>query len=91
MECKAYGIARMLYTDNDGNLETMQKINAEYDRLFKILKDKYENSNADRAGTNTYFYSLHNTRIVSVCYPYMLPVSQWLNTSAAAKKNSYPK
>ena len=32
------------HPDNGGNLETMQEINAEYDRLFKVLKDQHENN-----------------------------------------------
>ncbi len=34
----------MHHPDNAGNLEIMKKINAEYDKLFKILKDQHENS-----------------------------------------------
>lgn len=34
------------HPDNGGNVSEMQEINAEYDRLFKILKDKHENNSA---------------------------------------------
>lgn len=34
------------HPDKGGILEIMQEINAEYDRLFKILKDQHENNNA---------------------------------------------
>lgn len=35
------------HPDNGGDLATMQEINAEYDKLFKILKDKHESKTAD--------------------------------------------
>lgn len=35
------------HPDNGGNLELMQEINAEYDKLFKVLKDKHESKTAD--------------------------------------------
>jgi len=31
-------LLKLHHPDNGGNLEIMQEINAEYDRLFKILK-----------------------------------------------------
>lgn len=37
-------LLKLHHPDNGGNLEIMQGINAEYDRLFKILKDRHENS-----------------------------------------------
>ena len=47
------------HPDNGGNLETMQEINAEYDRLFKILKDQHENNcSSDRANTSTDYNSM---------------------------------
>ena len=33
------------HPDNGGNLKTMQEINAEYDRMFKMLKDQHESNN----------------------------------------------
>ena len=36
------------HPDNGGDLATMQEINAEYDKLFKILKDKHESKTADK-------------------------------------------
>ena len=43
------------HPDNGGNLELMQEINAEYDKLFKILKNQHESnysSDSDTANTN---------------------------------------
>lgn len=34
------------HPDNGGNVADMQSINAEYDKLFKMLKDRHENSQA---------------------------------------------
>ena len=34
-------LLKIHHPDNGGNLENMQQINAEYDKLFKILKDKH--------------------------------------------------
>ncbi len=31
------------HPDNGGNVADMQKVNAEYDRLFKLMKDKHGN------------------------------------------------
>lgn len=45
-------LLKLYHPDNGGNLETMQEINAEYDRMFKMLKDQHENvnrSNCDNA------------------------------------------
>lgn len=36
----------------------MQEINAEYDRLFKILKDQHENNNADSGTADTNFNNM---------------------------------
>lgn len=36
------------HPDNGGDLATMQEINAEYDKLFKILKDKHESKATDK-------------------------------------------
>lgn len=35
------------HPDNGGNVADMQEINAEYDQLFKVLKDKHESTTAD--------------------------------------------
>ena len=40
-------LLKLHHPDNGGDLETMQEINCEYDRMFKVLKDRHENNNAD--------------------------------------------
>ena len=48
------------HPDNGGNVADMQEINAEYDKLFKILKDRHESKatgNADSQGTKQSDYS----------------------------------
>ena len=44
-------LLKLHHPDNGGNLEAMQEINAEYDRLFKLLKNQNEYSNADTGST----------------------------------------
>lgn len=48
------------HPDNGGNVADMQEINAEYDRLFKVLKDKHEskqtNTDGAKADFNNYKY-----------------------------------
>ena len=39
------------HPDNGGNVSEMQEINAEYDRLFKVLKDRH-NSSSDASKEN---------------------------------------
>ena len=39
-------------------METMQEINTEYDRLFKVLKNQHENGNAGQGSTNTDYNSM---------------------------------
>lgn len=40
-------LLKMHHPDNGGDVADMQEINAEYDRLFKILKDRHESKSAD--------------------------------------------
>lgn len=40
-------LLKKYHPDNGGDLGAMQEINAEYDKLFKVLKDKHENKTAD--------------------------------------------
>ena len=37
-------LLKLHHPDNGGSLEIMQEINAEYDKLFKILKNQHENN-----------------------------------------------
>ena len=46
-------LLKLHHPDNGGNVSEMQEINSEYDRLFKVLKDHYENNNTDYGNTNT--------------------------------------
>lgn len=47
-------LLKKYHPDNGGNVEIMKEINAEYDRLFKILKDRHEsNSSHSTANSNT--------------------------------------
>ena len=46
-------LLKLHHPDNGGNVSEMQEINAEYDRLFKILKNQHENNFcSDMASTN---------------------------------------
>ena len=40
------------HPDNGGNLSDMQEINSEYDRLFKVLKDRHESKATDNKENN---------------------------------------
>lgn len=39
-------LLKMHHPDNGGDVSRMQEINAEYDRLFKVLKDRHESRSA---------------------------------------------
>lgn len=43
------------HPDNGGNVADMQEINSEYDRLFKVLKNKHESKTADSDSTKADF------------------------------------
>ncbi len=45
-------LLKIHHPDNGGNVSDMQEINAEYDKLFKLLKDRHENKSADRTADN---------------------------------------
>lgn len=45
------------HPDNGGDVADMQTINAEYDKLFKMLKDRHENKSADNFNTKESDYS----------------------------------
>lgn len=47
-------LLKLHHPDNGGDLEVMQEINAEYDKLFKVLKSQHDqNFGADGNSTNT--------------------------------------
>lgn len=45
------------HPDNGGNVSDMQEINAEYDSLFKILKNKHDSSQQDNTNNTESTYS----------------------------------
>ena len=47
------------HPDNGGNVSDMQEINAEYDRLFKQLKDKHESKQTSTDGAKADFNNMH--------------------------------
>lgn len=50
-------LLKMHHPDNGGNVSDMQEINAEYDRLFKVLKDRHESKATDNQNTKQSDYS----------------------------------
>ncbi len=48
-------LLKLHHPDNGGKLEDMQNINAEYDRLFKLLKDKHESKQTSKDKNKTDF------------------------------------
>ncbi len=52
-------LLKLYHPDNGGNVSEMQEINAEYDRMFKILKNQHENNfYSKRASTNTEYNNM---------------------------------
>ena len=47
-------LLKLHHPDNGGDLQIMQEINAEYDRMFKILKDQHENDFGDNCTESNY-------------------------------------
>ena len=46
-------LLKKYHPDNkDGSTQATQEINAEYDRLFKLLKDRHESKSADNKESN---------------------------------------
>lgn len=45
-------LLKKYHPDNGGKVSDMQEINAEYDRLFKLLKDRHESKSADNKESN---------------------------------------
>lgn len=50
-------LLKKYHPDNGGNVSDTQEINAEYDRLFKALKDRHESKSDSTANTNKSEYS----------------------------------
>ena len=59
-------LLKKYHPDNaNGSTEACQDINAEYDRLFKVLKDKHENKSDKTAdSTNTNMYDWENDKVL---------------------------
>ena len=51
-------LLRIHHPDNGGNVADMQDINAEYDRLFKVLKDKHQSKATDDSKGNDDFNNM---------------------------------
>ena len=51
-------LLRIHHPDNGGNVADMQDINAEYDRLFRILKDTHQNKTTDSSKDNDDFNNM---------------------------------
>lgn len=45
-------LLKIHHPDNGGNVSDMQEINAEYDRLFKLLKDRHDSNATDSDKTS---------------------------------------
>ena len=51
-------LLKQYHPDNGGNLETMQELNAEYDSLFKVLKNIHESSNTGNSSTKYHYNNM---------------------------------
>lgn len=51
-------LLKLHHPDNGGNLEIMQAVNAEYDRMFKTLKDRHENGSTENNNANTNYNNM---------------------------------
>ena len=49
-------LLKKYHPDNGGNVSDMQEVNAEYDELFKVLKNKHESKTENGSKTNAYKY-----------------------------------
>ena len=47
-------LLKVHHPDNGGNVSTMQEINAKYDKLFKVLKDKHESKSDGNKKESSY-------------------------------------
>lgn len=45
-------LLKIHHPDNGGNVAQMQEINAEYDKLFKVLKNRHESKTTDNKESN---------------------------------------
>lgn len=57
-------LLKKYHPDNaNGSTQATQEINAEYDRLFKVLKDRHESKTADHSGNHNSKQSDYNQNI----------------------------
>ena len=52
-------LLKVNHPDNGGDVAKMQEINAEYDKLFKVLKDKHENNTTGSDKEKTTFDNMN--------------------------------
>ena len=45
-------LLKIHHPDNGGNMSDMQEINAEYDRLFQLIKDRHDSKTTDKENTS---------------------------------------
>lgn len=61
-------LLKKYHPDNGGDLGAMQEINAEYDKLFKVLKAKHESKTADsekgKADFNKKYYDFAEDKVL---------------------------
>lgn len=59
-------LLKIHHPDNGGSVEDMQNINAEYDKLFKVLKDRHESNATDNETENSKsnIYDWENDKIL---------------------------
>lgn len=50
-------LLKKYHPDNGGDVSVMQKVNAEYDKLFKILKNHHDNTQQDSTNNSESEYS----------------------------------
>lgn len=53
-------LLKKYHPDNGGNEEIMKAVNAEYDKLFKMLKDRHESKSANHSGDHNSEQSDYN-------------------------------
>lgn len=51
-------LLKLHHPDNGGDLQIMQAVNAEYDRMFKMLKDRHENGSTENSNANTNYNNM---------------------------------
>ena len=81
-------LLKMHHPDNGGNVADMQEINAEYDRLFKLLKDRHESKSADGSEKSTNQY---REEFKDIGFKFARHKKSWYWHSEAFRKRSHKK